>query len=95
MESDRRLSSGSSCCGSTGTDVGFACGAGILFDATFFTPVNLLTPEGITIGPLIFVSLPLPIVFTLIPGSAGATFLDLYSGSGAIGIEALSRGAKK
>lgn len=29
------------------------------------------------------------------PYISGATFLDLFSGSGAIGIEALSRGAKK
>ena len=31
----------------------------------------------------------------LAPGVEGATFLDLYAGSGAVGIEALSRGARE
>jgi len=56
--------------------------------------LNLKTPEGLDTRPTtdrIKETLFNMIQFAL----PGATFVDLYSGSGAIGIEALSRGANK
>lgn len=56
--------------------------------------MNLVSPEGTEIRPTI--DRHKEMVFSSIQHHLfGNTFLDLFSGSGAIGIEALSRGARK
>ena len=55
---------------------------------------NLVTPEGINTRPT--TDKVKGSLFSMLMGSiAGANVLDLFAGSGALGIEALSRGAEK
>lgn len=55
--------------------------------------IKLMTTEGLAIRPT--TDRTKETLFNMInQGIYGATFLDIFSGSGAIGIEALSRGAK-
>jgi 16S rRNA (guanine(966)-N(2))-methyltransferase RsmD len=58
-----------------------------------FRSRNLQAPEGLATRPTSD-RLRETLFNVLAPRLEGATFLDLYAGSGAVGIEALSRGAK-
>jgi 16S rRNA (guanine966-N2)-methyltransferase len=58
-----------------------------------FRSRNLQAPEGLATRPTSD-RLRETLFNVLAPRIEGATFLDLYAGSGAVGIEALSRGAK-
>ncbi len=56
--------------------------------------LNLIVPEGIEVRPTL--DRTKETIFNMIQHRIwGANFLDIFSGSGAIGIESLSRGAKK
>ena len=55
---------------------------------------KLITPEGLDVRPTLD-RVKESVFSALLPYLAGANVLDLFSGSGSLGIEALSRGAGK
>lgn len=55
---------------------------------------NLKSPNGLDVRPTV-ARIKESIFNSIMPKLEGCFFLDLYSGSGAIGIEALSRGSQK
>ncbi len=55
---------------------------------------NLKSPDGLDVRPTL-ARIKESIFNSLMPQISGSIFLDLFSGSGAMGIEALSRGSSK